>query len=232
MKKLIFVFVIFNLSLRAQDTIRFRNGEVQAVKVNEVGISDIKYNRFDNAGGPVYVANKNDVQLIKYAGGSVDSFKVEPVVVQKTEPQNVPVKKAPRISLEESLAQNGPGKLTISGNRLYHNNKAVGETRLLKMIIAYPDNTKQNLMMKSFREMKQHKKNQYISGFVGLGVGVLAPYIGIYASLFSDFDFTPFAVGVAIGGGVGITGAIISSIQKRKRLQKKLEVARIYNGDL
>ena len=230
MKKLSFVFVIFNLTLQAQETIRFRNGEVKAVKVNEVGINDIKYNRFDNVSGPVYVAYKNDVQLIKYAGGSVDSFKVEQVVVQKEEPQNVQVKKAPRVTLEQSLAQDGPGKIIISDNRLYHNKKAVGETRLLKMIIAYPDNAKQNLMLKSFKEMKQHKKNQYISGFVGLGVGVLAPYIGIYASLFSE-DFTPFAVGVAIGGGVGITGAIISSIQKRKRLQKKLEVAHIYNGD-
>ncbi len=230
MKKLIFIFSVFNLALQAQDTIRFRNGEVKAVKVNEVGINEIKYNRFDNVGGPSYIANKNDVQLIKYAGGSVDSFKVE-AVVEKVEPQNVQVKKAPRVTLEQNMAQNGPGKIIISGNRLYHNNKGVGESRLLKMIVAYPDNAKQNLMLKNFKEMKQHKKKQYIIGFIGLGVGIAAPYIGIVTAAFSG-EAVPFLVGVTVGLGVGITGGVISSINKHKRLNKKINIARIYNGDL
>lgn len=226
MKQLFLLSVIFSLSLSAQDTIRFRNGEVKAVKVSEVGINDIKYNRFDNVGGPVYLVNKNDVQLIKYAGGSVDSFKVEAVVVQ-----NVPVKKAPRVTTEQSLAQNGPGKIIISDNRLYHNNKAVGEGRLLKMIIAYPDNTKQNLMLKNFKEMKEHKKKQYTFGFVGLGVGIAAPYIGFIAALVTG-DGIPALAGVTIGLGAGITGAVISSINKRHRFNKKLDIVRIYNGEI
>ena len=230
MKKLIFVFFVFNFVLNAQDTIRFRSGEVKVVKVSEVGINDIKYNRFDNVDGPVYVANKNDVQLIKYAGGSVDSFKVEAVILESTTTQPAQIKKAPRLTLEESLAQDGPGKIIISDSRLYHNHKAVGETRLLKMIVAYPDNTKQNLMLKNFKEMKNHKKKQYIFGFVGLGIGIAAPYIGFVSAIIAN-DGVPAIAGITIGLGAGITGAALSSINKRQRMNKKLNIVRIYNGD-
>ena len=48
MKKLIFLFFIICNCTYAQDTIRFRSGEMQAVKVNEVGVTDVNYNRFDN----------------------------------------------------------------------------------------------------------------------------------------------------------------------------------------
>ena len=75
--KNIFIFFLFScLCVTAQDTISFRNGEVKAVKVSEVGINDVKYTRFDNADGPKYIVTKNDIHFIKYSGGQIDSFAV------------------------------------------------------------------------------------------------------------------------------------------------------------
>lgn len=221
MRNIFLVLVIFNLSLKAQDTIRFRNGEVKAVKVSEVGVSDVHYTRFDNVDGPKYIVGKNDIQLIKYSGGQIDSFAVEKPVVKVVEKPK-----------EYNMVQ-GYGlceKIIIKHGKLFCNGKAVGESRLSKIMQVIPDNEKKNKMMRAYAEMKSHKKKQYLFGFIGLGVGLAAPYFGMVASVISG-ELTPVLVGVLVGTGVGITGAVISSINKSKRTAKKMEIARIYNGD-
>lgn len=208
--------VIVNCA-KAQDTIRFRSGEVLAVKVNEVGLTEINYNRFDNLQGPKYVVEKKDISLIKYAGGHIDSFAVVAPVAKETE-------------FKIMDAANSNEKILIDRNKLVYRGTALGESRLFKMVKAYPEGEKKNKMMKTYYQMRQYKKNQYICGFgIGLGVGLGAPYIGMMASLISG-EFVPFAVGVAIGGTIGMTGAILSSINKKKRTDKKLELAHIYNN--
>jgi hypothetical protein len=216
MKRLIFLLIIICGCVSAQDTLRFRNGEVQAVKVNEVGIAEIHYNRFDNLLGPKYVVDKSDILLIKYAGGQVDSFKVvKPEVKVAEKPSGFNVK-------------NGCEKIIIRDGKLFCNYAAIGESRLSKIILAVEDNDKKNRMLKCYTEMKQHKKKQYLVGFVGLGIAIAAPYIGFWGSVIGG-ELAPFAVGLAIGGTVGITSGVISSLHKKKRNAKKLEIARIYN---
>jgi hypothetical protein len=217
MKKFILMLLVMVNCAIAQDTIRFRSGDVQAVKVNEVGLTEINYNRFDNLQGPKYVVEKNDVSFIKYAGGHIDSFQVV-----------IPEKKNLNTS-SQAIVQSGEQKIIIRGNKLFYSNRPVGEHRLNKLVIACPDNAKKNAMLKTFTQMKRHKRQQYLFGFVGLGVGIASPYIGFIASAFS-YDFTPLVVGASVGAAVGITGAVLSGIQKHKRNQKKMEVVRIYNN--
>ena len=62
MKKLVLILICCANALLAQDTIRFTNGNATPVKVNEIGEAEIKYNRWDNITGPVYVVNKNEVR--------------------------------------------------------------------------------------------------------------------------------------------------------------------------
>ncbi|MBP7808616.1 MAG: hypothetical protein KA163_04950 [Bacteroidia bacterium] len=217
MKKIILMLLVILNGAKAQDTIRFRSGDVQAVKVNEVGLTEINYNRFDNLQGPKYVVEKSDVSLIKYAGGHIDSFKVVAPVVKATEFKIVD-------------AETSSEKIIITGNRLIYRGNGLGESRLFKMVRAHPEGEKKNAMMKTYYQMRQYKKNQYICGFgIGLGVGLGAPYIGMIASVISG-EFVPLVVGVAIGGTIGMTGAILSSINKKKRNDKKLELARLYNN--
>lgn len=58
----------------AQDTLVMRNGDEILAKVEEVGVYEIKYHKADNLTGPVYVAQRANVFMIKYANGTHEVF--------------------------------------------------------------------------------------------------------------------------------------------------------------
>jgi len=60
--------------LNAQDIITKTNGDEIKAKVTEIGIDDVKYNRFDNLTGPVYSVKKSEIFMITYEDGSKDVF--------------------------------------------------------------------------------------------------------------------------------------------------------------
>lgn len=77
MKKILFSILIlaaFVNAAMAQDDIILRTGEEIKAKVQEVGTSEIKYKRSDNANGPLYVIWKREVFMIKYENGTKDVF--------------------------------------------------------------------------------------------------------------------------------------------------------------
>ena len=68
------------LLLNAQDVITKRNGtEVQA-KVLEVSSAEVKFKRFDNPSGPLYILPVSDIRMIRYENGTKDTFNQTPVV--------------------------------------------------------------------------------------------------------------------------------------------------------
>ncbi len=230
MRKQIVTFLFFAniLCYYSQDTIKFRNNEVKQVKVSEVGINDVKYRRFDNPEGPQYIANKNDISFIKYQNGHKDTFGIAAPAV---------VASAPSVSQSSpsSFSSSAPRLISVDGSRLVYGGRGLGDSKLFRLIDEYQYPKTKTIMLDHFKTYKKYKRNQYISGFVGLGVGVLAPYIGLMTSLFSidpnsgSSDFTPFVAGIAIGATVGITGGVLSSICKHKRTAEKREIARLYN---
>lgn len=205
----------------SQDTIQFISKAPQSVKVAEVGIDEIKYHRFDNLDGPLYVASKNEIRYIKYSNGLVDSITVASKL--KTEaPETLTVYSAP-------ISAYGSEKILISGSRLSHNGKAVGEARLFRLISNVPIPEKKAELYKEYLVMKSYKKRQYLFGFVGLGAGLALPYIGLMSSIVFD-DGVPFAIGFAAGATFGITGAVLSGINKHKRTKKRVDIANLYNN--
>lgn len=56
------------------DVIILRNGEEISCKVNEIGLSEIKYKKCNNVNGPTISVKKDDVFIIKYANGTKDVF--------------------------------------------------------------------------------------------------------------------------------------------------------------
>jgi len=63
-----------SVKLFAQDIIVMKNGdEIQAV-VQDVGIDDVKYKKFDNPDGADYTLEKSEIFMIKYENGSKDVF--------------------------------------------------------------------------------------------------------------------------------------------------------------
>ena len=66
------VFCVGVVSALAQDIIMLRNGnEIQAL-VQEIGIDDVKYKKWDNQTGPNYTLKKSEIFMIKYANGDKD----------------------------------------------------------------------------------------------------------------------------------------------------------------
>lgn len=80
MKKIILLAFASMLSCAygySQDSITKKNGDDIQAKVIEVGISEIKYKKFDNLEGPVFTIPKSDVLLVRYQNGSKDIFTEE-----------------------------------------------------------------------------------------------------------------------------------------------------------
>jgi hypothetical protein len=58
----------------AQDIITLKNGDEIKAKVQEIGLSDVKYKKFENANGPTYTLLKTEIFMIKYENGEKDVF--------------------------------------------------------------------------------------------------------------------------------------------------------------
>ena len=59
-------------SVKAQDKIYRKNGEVLKVKIVEISSTDIKYRIFGEEDGPIYVLEKDRIQKIVYQNGRVE----------------------------------------------------------------------------------------------------------------------------------------------------------------
>jgi hypothetical protein len=70
----------------AQDIITLRNGEEIKAKVQEVGVTEVKYKKFDNLAGPAYTLPKTEIFMIKYEDGERDVFKDAPAPVTAKTP--------------------------------------------------------------------------------------------------------------------------------------------------
>lgn len=78
MKKLLLLFfVLRSFAAFSQDTLVNYDNTIKLVKVLEVSIYEVKYKRFDNIDGPVYVQLKSDLKMIKFQNGTVQDFSSE-----------------------------------------------------------------------------------------------------------------------------------------------------------
>jgi hypothetical protein len=97
----IILLSLTTLGASAQDVILTTTGELIPAKIIEVGDAVIKYYKFDNQSGPLYIKNTATVQIITYANGSVDKFNTKVVV------------------LDDSLVNVAPEKLLKKGNNVF-----------------------------------------------------------------------------------------------------------------
>lgn len=87
MKKFILILMSLFLftAVNAQDVIFKKNGDEINAKVEEVGVYEVKYKKFDNQDGPLYTLLKTEIFMIKFANGTKEVFNNESNT-------NVPVK--------------------------------------------------------------------------------------------------------------------------------------------
>lgn len=71
---LISIFVLIHGSVFSQDTIKTVSGNSIIAKVVEINKSEIKYKKFSNLDGPVYIITPEEVHAIIYPSGEKDDF--------------------------------------------------------------------------------------------------------------------------------------------------------------
>ncbi|MDR1526368.1 MAG: DUF2846 domain-containing protein [Dysgonamonadaceae bacterium] len=67
------------LSVTAQDTIILKTGDEIRSRVLEIGDAEVKYKKFENPDGPLYVLGRAEIFMIKYENGTKDVFGLDPV---------------------------------------------------------------------------------------------------------------------------------------------------------
>lgn len=70
----IILLVSFTSIVKAQDIISLKSGETLKVKVEESTASRIRYKKFNNLEGPIYVIDKTAISKITYENGKVENF--------------------------------------------------------------------------------------------------------------------------------------------------------------
>lgn len=75
MKRYIIVaFLAISTAGYSQDKIRTQSGEIISARVLEINKDDIKYKKFSNPDGPVYVLQKLEISSIIYQNGETEIF--------------------------------------------------------------------------------------------------------------------------------------------------------------
>jgi len=212
------------MSLRAQDTIYKRSGEVIPAKITEISTAEVKYKRFSMPDGPVFIIGRSEVQKIRFSNGVVDSFAVSPpVTTQTVMPAGVPVivqqQPAPVLS---GLIENPRAGL------YYYNGAKINEKKMLYIAADKNRTWRSKELDQAILATGDFKKNQYISGFGGPAV-LLACVIA--AGQTSQNNANANVAGALVFNGLGIFVAsqIISPMFKRKRTQSARRVVTLFN---
>lgn len=218
MKKLVLLLLISVLKLTAQDTIRFTDGRATAAKVNEITEVEIKYNRWDNITGPVYIVPTAEVRYIRYVNGMKDTFAVVKPKV------NEPVVETPAY-VDFVPKDAGFQKIQVVGKKkLFYDHRKLSDNALFGIIKKHPEQGVQNLMIKEFSKVSTYKHNRNI-GFIMMYGGIIG------ATIITGAVSTGNGGVFLISSAVGITGSIIATVNKNKRYATRLKIAKMYNGN-
>ena len=220
---LVTIFFMSSFLMKSQDTIYFKNKTTVAAKITEVGVSEIKYQRLDNLTGPNYLSSKNEIFLIKYSNGIIDSINTknsEPIILNS---------KTKEIAID---------KISIINRRLIYNGVTVSDMELNDLINRCENSEKKAVLEAEYKKMKKYKSNQrlyppliFATSFVvliGTSPLVTAP------EDFSNGGYSQKTMQLAAAGIIGaaltrITGFVVNKVNQNKRWNKRNEIALLYN---
>ncbi len=218
-KALAVIFIIGNsFFMKAQDTIYFMNSSAVCAKINEIGISEIKYNRFDNISGPNYTVSKTEIKKIRYSNGIIDStsFLNPKVEASKINP---PVK-----------------AMVLTGTDIYYNGKIQGEFAMHRLISTHALSENQLQLVKDLKKLKQQEKGYntlgtglFVTGFAVPAIVTLGSLSGSSNSMEPANAVQNIVAGALVGALLRISGHVVMKIGKNKTKAKKLDFLQKYN---
>ena len=206
------LFVLSVVSVRAQDTVYFRNGEELVVKVTEVSDTHVKYHLWNNQSGPVYSKSVSDIFMVKYKGGHKEVFSGQQPAVSG---------QPARVTGGDVFNQlHGKGEMDVSRGDLLIDNVKLNDDMLEKLLTADELATYQ-----SASRQRRVGKGLMIPGIVVSGVGFLLWFPGMItmaaSSYYSDYVLgaSLFASGMSvfgIGQGLMAAGIPLKAIGSRR----------------
>ncbi|MCA0429398.1 MAG: hypothetical protein LCH32_02730 [Bacteroidetes bacterium] len=133
-KTYIFILIcLFFNKLFAQDTLILNNSTNVIAKVLEINPDQIKYKRFDNIDGPLYILNKSSVKFIIYSNGLKEQIEpsstqqVSTIQTQTTTNSNNEVKPQSTNATEEYGTELTERRGRIDARKYYtHDGGAIG----------------------------------------------------------------------------------------------------------
>jgi len=139
--RLLFPALLYLIQVSAQDTLAYRNGKRDVVRVIEVGEFTIRYNPWGTSGEPDRAVSRLDIQYIHYQNGKIEQFERpnrsdDPLLVR-------------RLRMEEELGDSkwaffgeigGSGILSVNGDyRIYKDALAPLAVHVRVGFGVYPD---------------------------------------------------------------------------------------------
>lgn len=224
---LVLLFILFGLNVFSQDTIFTFHSTVLA-KVVEVNTSEIKYKRFDNQDGPMYIELRTQVKSIHYANGTVEEFaKIAP---RTSSPSITPYSAdnsadyfTNKYANENQLEMYGRG-YRYKGNRMTE-----------REFYIFLEKTHDPDINVYVNKAKDAKAKQYI-GFGGIVLGIGTFYFLTKSLRYASYNNNGTASlngkyltysGLCLIGG--ITCPILSGVYKNKRTAYNRKAIELYN---
>ncbi len=204
MKKIFFLCIAIALSFTAysQDIIIKKNGEEVKAKILEIGVTEIKYKRFDFQDGPVYSIGKAEVILVRYENGVNEVITTAPPATSPAPATQAPAAPAPApVQPENGRIENNMGTYRQNG-------RYISKTRVISLLRATNDPEIITLLKKS-------NASKTTGNVIALGVGLPLIVVGSFTSLRglvlmnNDYSVDPDAEGIATVGAVMTGGGIM-----------------------
>lgn len=233
MKKIILFFLAFLAlqKVQAQDTIVKKSGDVILAKILELNPTNIKYKRKDMPDGPLYIENKSEIMMIKYANGLKEVF-------------NDIVSSTPPVVAPANPQYYTPAPPVVKGieswdNQYRYNGHHINEYELHDIL----SKSKDRKVLGFVQQSKNAKKLQLI-GFAGIPLGIASViYFGKSTGLFYNYNYGNTNYGsrnqlglyrdefnISLGFmACAIACPITAGIFKAKRTQYNREAISIYN---
>lgn len=213
-------FISFPFAV-SQDTIIKRNSEIIVAKIIEINPTDIKFKKFENLSGPLYIEKRYDIQKINYTNGSVDIFDD----LKPTEPIKVHSNKTDYV---ESGAQTNYIDLWTY-KRYRQRGVNFDEKRMHEIML----NTGDPKLTGLVKDAKRSQRGQLI-GFVGIPFAAAAYGFLLTSTIYHPFSSNsdPDPVLLTSAGVcliIGVACPVVSHNSRKRRIATDNAMVKVYN---
>jgi hypothetical protein len=171
---------LFN-TLKSQDLIVKTNGDTISAKLLEVGLNAVSYKRTSSPDGPVFVLDKTEIVLIKYANGEVEHFNNLPATksttATSTTTSNASATSGTNAARQQSLASQDKNKIEFISDQYMIN----GQKAKRKDVDRYLSKSKNPAILVGLKATKATTLAQKITKITSIPTAI----VGSFTTLFT-----------------------------------------------